>query len=201
MLALPGASGVLAATGDESASTGFWAAMDGVGKLYAIKGRQIADDVKTNYLQLAGGDPDDLEVPSAIIEDGFMDGGGEQPAAEAAPQAEPEPAAPKAAQQAAPAVQDDAPAPAEAAPVEAAPVEAEAAETAVSRLPMTLPVSSPVRVPPTETVSGAGTLTLEDAETPIQPAIPLDGGSSAAKELTLDAITAPEESVPTPPVR
>ena len=56
MLALPGASGVLAATDDESASTGFWAAMDGVGKLYAIKGRQIADDVKTNYLQLAGGD-------------------------------------------------------------------------------------------------------------------------------------------------
>ena len=204
MLALPGASGVLAATGDESGSTGFWAAMDGVGKLYAIKGRQIADDVKTNYLQLAGGDPDDLEVPSAIIEDGFMDGGGEQPAAEAAPQAEPEPAAPEAAQKAAPAVQDDAPAPAEAAPVEAAPVEAEpveaeAAETAVSRLPITLPVSSPVRVPPTETASGAGTLTLEDAETPIKPAIPLDGGSSAAKELTLDAITAPEESVPTAP--
>ena len=79
MLALPGASGVLAATGDEPASHGFWAAMDSVGKLYAIKGRQIADDVKTNYLQLAGGDPDDLEVPSAIIEDGFMDGGGEQP--------------------------------------------------------------------------------------------------------------------------
>ena len=43
MLALPGASGVLAATGDEPASAGFWAAVDSVGKLYAIKGRQIAD--------------------------------------------------------------------------------------------------------------------------------------------------------------
>ena len=90
MLALPGASGVLAATGDEPASTGFWAAVDSVGKLYAIKGRQLADDVKTNYLQLAGGDPDDLDVPSAIIEDGFMDGGGEQPAPQARrPQARP----------------------------------------------------------------------------------------------------------------
>ena len=109
MLALPGASGVLAASGDEPASAGFWAAVDSVGKLYAIKGRQIADDVKTNYLQRAGGDPDDLDVPSAIIEDGFMDGGGEQPAAEAAPEADPEPAAPETVQQAAPAVSDDAP--------------------------------------------------------------------------------------------
>ena len=109
MLALQGASGVLAATGDEPASTGFWAAVDSVGKLYAIKGRQLADDVKTNYLQLAGGDPDDLDVPSAIIEDGFMDGGGEQPAAEAAPEADPEPAAPEPVQQVAPAVPDDAP--------------------------------------------------------------------------------------------
>ena len=92
MLALPGASGVLAATGDEPASTGFWTAVDSVGKLYAIKGRQLADDVKTNYLQLAGGNPDDLDVPSAIIEDGFMDGGGEQPAGKASPEADPEPA-------------------------------------------------------------------------------------------------------------
>ena len=187
MLALPGASGVLAATGDEPASTGFWAAVDSVGKLYAIKGRQLADDVKTNYLQLAGGDPDDLDVPSAIIEDGFMDGGGEQPAGKASPEADPEPA-PEAAQQAAPATQDDAPTPVEAEAVETAPIEtapaetAPAAETAESRLPMTLPMSSPVRVPPTETASGAGTLTLEDAEAPIKPAIPLDGGASAAQE-------------------
>ena len=122
MLALPGASGVLAATGDEPASTGFWTAVDSVGKLYAIKGRQLADDVKTNYLQLAGGDPDDLDVPSAIIEDGFMDGGGEQAAGEASPEADPEPA-PEAAQQAAPAAQDDAPAPVEAEAVEKAPIE------------------------------------------------------------------------------
>ena len=202
MLALPGASGVLAATGDEPASTGFWAAVDSVGKLYAIKGRQLADDVKTNYLQLAGGDPDDLDVPSAIIEDGFMDGGGEQPAGKASPEADPEPA-PEAAQQAAPATQDDAPTPVEAEAVETAPIEtapaetAPAAETAESRLPMTLPVSSPVRVPPTETASGAGTLTLEDAEAPIKPAIPLDGGASAAQELTLDAITSPRELAPT----
>ena len=203
MLALPGASGVLAASGDEPASAGFWAAVDSVGKLYAIKGRQIADDVKTNYLQLAGGDPDDLDVPSAIIEDGFMDGGGEQPAAEAAPEADPEPAAPEPVQQAAPAISDDAPAPVEAAPVEAEPAETApvetvpAAETAESRLPMTLPVSSPIRVPPTETASGAGTLTLEDAEAPIKPAIPLDGGASAAQQLTLDAITTPQEPAPT----
>ena len=158
MLALPGASGVLAATGDEPASTGFWAAVDSVGKLYAIKGRQLADDVKTNYLQLAGGDPDDLDVPSAIIEDGFMDGGGEQPAGKASPEADPE-RAPEAAQQAAPATQDDTPTPVEAeavetAPIETAPIEtapaetAPAAETAESRLPMTLPMSSPVRAPP-----------------------------------------------------
>ena len=57
--------------------------------------------------------------------------------------------------------------------------------------------SSPVRVLPTETASGAGTLTLEDAEAPIKPAIPLDGGASAAQELTLDAITTPQEPAPT----
>ncbi|MCH1476150.1 MAG: hypothetical protein L7W94_10820 [Alphaproteobacteria bacterium] len=208
MLALPGASVVLAAQGDEPASPGFWAAVDSVGKLYAIKGRQLADDVKTNYLQLAGGDPDDLEVPSAIIEDGFMDGGGDQPAAEPAPETPSQPApetSPEQEQQAAPAIQDDAPAPVDTAPVDSAPVDtapeetASAAETAESQLPMTLPISSPVRVPLTETANGAGALTLEGTEIPVEPALTLDGSASVAQELTLDAITAPEESAPTAP--
>ena len=199
LLLAPGASGVLAATGEEPAMPGFWAALDNVGKLYAIKGRQLADDVRTNYLQLAGGDPDDLDVPAAIIQDGFMDGGGDPPAPEPAPEPEPVPAPepePEPAPEAAPETEAEPPVEPKVEPlVEPA---APATETAESRLPMTLPVSSPIRVPPTETADNAGTLTLDDAEAPAGVAASLEGGSDAAPGLTLEAIAAPEPSGPAP---
>ena len=68
-----GAPAVNAATGEESAQDRLWTTINNVGTLYSVLGRQLMDNVTSNYIQLAGGDPDDLEVPEAIIADGFLD--------------------------------------------------------------------------------------------------------------------------------
>ena len=52
------ATGARAATGDVSTSERLWTAMDNVGALYAVMGQQLVDNLKSNYIELAGGDPD-----------------------------------------------------------------------------------------------------------------------------------------------
>ena len=201
-LASPGA---LAAAGEDDSGK-VWATVNNIGKLYSVFGRQVIDDLKSNVIELAGGDPDDLDVPAAIIEDGFMDDAG--PAPVAAP--EPEPADDPTPQAPAP-VTEPAPTPA---PTPAKPAIAPSAETTTSEepapkdlapkdlagagMPQTLPVSSPVRLRQMETVRAtpdAGTLTLDDAMTDSNTAPAIDGAVAAAPELTLDAIA----TAPTPP--
>ena len=146
--------------------------MDNVGALYAVMGQQLVDNLKSNYIELAGGDPDSVNVPDTIIQDGFMD---EEPVDEntlTTQDEQPEGAgvdettAPTG--QAGTGIATAQPDP-ETAESEAAEPEAPQPETKIAdtSLPKTLPVSSPVRVPPVQTVEGntaAGGLTLEDAE-------------------------------------
>ena len=62
-----------AAMGVEPAPNRFWTIMDNVGALYTVMGRQLVDNVKSKYIELAGGDTDSVNVPEVIIQDGFWD--------------------------------------------------------------------------------------------------------------------------------
>ena len=54
------------ATGDVSTSERLWTVMNNVGALYAVMGQQLVDNLKSNYIELAGGDPDSVNTPPAI---------------------------------------------------------------------------------------------------------------------------------------
>ena len=73
---------------------------------------------------------------------------------------------------------------------------AEASDMADTALPETLPVSSPVRVPPVETASdsmGAGSLTLEDAELAQDDPPAPDSGMNGLPALTFDDVVVEAE--------
>ena len=198
------ATGARAATGDVSTSERLWTAMDNVGALYAVMGQQLVDNLKSNYIELAGGDPDSVNVPDAIIQDGFLD---EEPVDEntlTAQEEQPEGAgvdeatAPtgQAGTGIATAQPDPETAESEAAEPEAPQPETEIADTS---LPKTLPVSSPVRVPPVQTVEGntaAGGLTLEDAELAQDTGAEIEPGTATSPALTLEDLAAPESPTP-----
>ena len=203
----------LAAAGEEETGR-IWNTINNIGKIYSAFGRQVIDDLTTNVIEMAGGETDSVEVPAAIIEDGFMDEGGGTPAERAesviadeeAPN-EPEPAMPRTVT-----IETPSPAPESETepsvsqigePVETTSEAAEAAaanviaenEAANTGMPRTLPVPSPVRTRQTETagtVSGGGTLTLDDALPTDNDAPVIDGAAAPAAELTLDALAGPQ---------
>ena len=140
--------------------------MDNVGALYSVMGQQLVDDLKSNYIKLAGGDSDTVNVPEIIIQDGFLD---DLPADGNAVAAQDERLDEADADEtAAPGKQPEAEIVATQPDTEAAQPEAGQPDTEIADtdLPKTLPVSSPVRVPPVQTAQDspdAGTLTLDDA--------------------------------------
>jgi len=184
--------------------------MDNVGALYTIMGRQLVDDVKSKYIELAGGDPDTVSVPEVIIQDGFLD---DSPDDGYTDNAEDEPAPPE---PAAPAPETDAP---DTPSSTDAAVEDKAipagqpsavSEVADTTLPKTLPMSSPVRVPPVVAAEDGrvpGSLTLEDAELALDdgPARDdgpvLENGTTASSALTLESLPTPESPAPSQPNR
>lgn len=202
----------MAATGEDDTGR-VWTTVNNIGKIYSAFGKQVIDDLTENVIEMAGGDPDAVEVPAAIIEDGFMDSTDTVPQT---PEPEPaiestdtpvttdadmvektgtEPISSKQQQQPAP--------PAIEAAGEAPDTQAEAqtaeSDVADAGLPKTLPVSSPVRLREVETVAtmpDAGSLTLEDAA-PAEETFPsISGGAAPASELTLDAVTTPQPPAP-----
>lgn len=202
----------MAATGEDDTGR-VWTTVNNIGKIYSAFGKQVIDDLTENVIEMAGGDPDAVEVPAAIIEDGFMDSTDTVPQT---PEPEPaiestdtpvttdadmvektgtEPTSSKQQQQPAP--------PAIEAAGEAPDTQAEAqtaeSDVADAGLPKTLPVSSPVRLREVETVAtmpDAGSLTLEDAA-PAEETFPsISGGAAPASELTLDAVTTPQPPAP-----
>jgi len=209
-VAVMAATGARAATGDESAANRLWTAMDNVGALYSVMGQQLVDDLKSNYIKLAGGDSDTVNVPEIIIQDGFLDdlpADGNAVAAQderldeagadetAAPGKQPE------AEIVATQPDTEAAQP-EAGPPEAGQPETEGADTEIADtdLPKTLPVSSPVRVPPVQTAQDspdAGTLTLDDAtlaqdtNADVDRGLAIENGIAASPALTLEDLVAP----------
>ena len=183
LAALSGAPTSRAATGDTAAPTGPWAVMMNVGTIYSVVGQRMIDNLKSNYIQLAGGDPDDTDVPQEIIQDSFLEVEPDEPAPQ---QTLEEPETPEA-----PVIVQD-----KAAPVEDADVgspEQTQSELAGSEMPGVMPLPSPVRLPALDTadvVSGAGTLSLDDALP--APDAPAAIGSSAniSPALTLDDVPA-----------
>lgn len=202
----------MAATGEDDTGR-VWTTVNNIGKIYSAFGKQVIDDLTENVIEMAGGDLGAVEVPAAIIEDGFMDSTDTVPQT---PEPEPaiestdtpvttdadmvektgtEPTSSKQQQQPAP--------PAIEAAGEAPDTQAEAqtaeSDVADAGLPKTLPVSSPVRLREVETVAtmpDAGSLTLEDAA-PAEETFPsISGGAAPASELTLDAVTTPQPPAP-----
>ena len=184
--------------------------MDNVGALYTVIGRQLVDNVKSKYIELAGGDPDSVNVPEAIIQDGFLDETMDEAygvtAQDEPKKPEPEAPAPEttASETAASettgaeATLSDSPATAVVAEDDTIPASqaAEASDMADTALPETLPVSSPVRVPPVETASdsmGAGSLTLEDAELAQDDPPAPDSGMNGLPALTFDDVVVEAE--------
>ena len=189
--------------------------MDNVGALYTVMGRQLVDNVKSKYIELAGGDPDSVNVPEAIIQDGFLDETMDEAygvtAQDEPKMPEPEAPAPEttasettASETAASettgaeATLSDSPATAVVAEDDTIPASqaAEASDMADTALPETLPVSSPVRVPPVETASdsmGAGSLTLEDAELAQDDPPAPDSGMNGLPALTFDDVVVEAE--------
>ena len=189
--------------------------MDNVGALYTVIGRQLVDDVKSKYIELAGGAPDPVNVPEVIIQDGFLDETMNEAhgttAQDEPKMPEPEAPAPEttasettASETAASettgaeATLSDSPATAVVAEDDTIPASqaAEASDMADTALPETLPVSSPVRVPPVETASdsmGAGSLTLEDAELAQEDTPAPDNGMDALPALTFDDVVVEAE--------
>lgn len=202
----------MAATGEDDTGR-VWTTVNNIGKIYSAFGKQVIDDLTENVIEMAGGDPDAVEVPAAIIEDGFMDSSDTVP-----PTPEPEPAiestdtpvttdadvVEKTGTEPTSSKQQQQPAPPAIEAAGEAPdtqAEAQTAESDVADagLPKTLPVSSPVRLREVETVAtmpDAGSLTLEDAA-PAEETFPsISGGAAPASELTLDAVTTPQLPAP-----
>ena len=199
--------------------------MDNVGALYTVIGRQLVDDVKSKYIELAGGDTDSVKVPEVIIQDGFWDETMNEvfgpTAQDELKMPEPEAPAPEttafettasettasetnASETAASettgaeATLSDSPATAVVAEDDTIPASqaAKASDMADTALPETLPVSSPVRVPPVETASdsmGAGSLTLEDAELAQDDPPAPDSGMNGLPALTFDDVVVEAE--------
>lgn len=206
---ISGTPAARAASGDDAEPTGLWAVMFNVGAIYSIKSQQVIDDIKSNYLQLAGGDPDDIDVPEAIIQDGFLnvesdDSGSSAQQIEAE---KPEATAPVQSQPTSPDSPDvgtpDSRKSEDAAGISVEEVPDarinEAAnqktEIAGGDMPGVLPLPSPVRLPPIETadrVPGAGSLSLDDAlpASDLEPEV--EAGAIASPVLTLDDVAAPD---------
>ena len=189
-----------AATGGEPSPNRIWTTMDNVGALYSIMGQQLVDNVKSKYIELAGGDPDTVKVPEAIIQDGFLDEvtdetysatAQDEPVSSDAADPVPETTIPENPPKTVVADDDtnltD--------PLDEA--ADESADLADTTLPKTLPVSSPVRVPPVQAASdsnGAGTLTLEDVD--VAQEAPLAAGTdvNASPAMTFDDLATSQSS-------
>ena len=202
---LSGAPVARASAVEDGTPTALWSVMVNVGTLYSIKGQQMFDDLKSNYIQLAGGDPDDLDVPEAIIQDGFLNVDKDQPTPSQSIEELETPEEPTPDQGQAAAVDEAGATPGEQEKSEAsgsAAVEAVAdpaidgpadmeTEFAGGDMPGVLPLPSPVRIPAVETAGtgeGAGTLSLEDA-VPAQVSAPLtEEGAASSTTLTLDDV-------------
>jgi len=210
---LSGAPVARASVVEDGTPTALWSVMVNVGTLYSIKGQQIFDDLKSNYIQLAGGDADDLDVPEAIIQDGFISMDADEPAPS---QSEEEPETPK----------EPAPDKGQAASTDGADTTSveqeksedtgsaavkEAADPAIDGptsietelaggdMPGVLPLPSPVRLPTVETVDtgeGAGTLSLDDA-LPAQVSAPvIEEDAASLSTLTLDDVAGSDNESP-----
>lgn len=196
-----------AASGEDAEPTGLWAVMVNVGAIYSIKSQEMIDDIKSNYLQLAGGDPDDIDVPEAIIQDGFLnvesdDSGSsaqqiETEAPEATAPVRSQPASPDSTDVGTPDSRKSENA--SGTSVEEVPdtrineAANQQTEIAGGDMPGVMPLPSPVRRPPIETadrVPGAGSLSLDDAlpASDVEPGI--EDGAIASPVLTLDDVAA-----------
>ena len=191
LAALSGAPTSRAATGDTAAPTGPWAVMMNVGTIYSVVGQRMIDNLKSNYIQLAGGDPDDTDVPQEILKDSFLEVEPDEPAP---PQPQEEPEKPDA-----PAIVQDKAAPAGDADVGSQ--EQRKPELAGSEMsgempgemPGVMPLSSPVRLPVLDTadvVPGAGTLSLDDALPAPDAQATIGSGANNSPDLTLDDVPA-----------
>ena len=187
LAALSGAPTSRAATGDTAAPTGPWAVMMNVGTIYSVVGQRMIDNLKSNYIQLAGGDPDDTDVPQEILKDSFLEVEPDEPAP---PQPQEEPEKPDA-----PAIVQDKAAPAGDADVRSQ--EQRKPELAGSEMsgemPGVMPLSSPVRLPVLDTadvVPGAGTLSLDDALPAPDAQATIGSGANNSPDLTLDDVPA-----------
>ena len=210
---LSGAPVARASAGEDSTPTALWSVMVNVGTLYSIKGQQMFDDLRSNYIQLAGGDPDDLDVPEAIIQDGYLNVDKDQPTPSQSIEESETPEEPTPDQGQAAAVDEAGATPGEQEKSEAsgsAAVEAVAdpaidgpadmeTEFAGGDIPGVLPLPSPVRIPAVETAGtgkGAGTLSLEDA-VPAQVSAPLtEEGAASSSTLTLDDVPGSDDESP-----
>ena len=187
LAALSGAPTSRAATGDTAAPTGPWAVMMNVGTIYSVVGQRMIDNLRSNYIQLAGGDPDDTDVPQEILKDSFLEVEPDEPAP---PQPQEEPEKPDA-----PAIVQDKAAPAGDADVGSP--EQRKSELAGSEMPGempgVMPISSPVRLPVLDTadvVPGAGTLSLDDALPVPDAQATIGSGANNSPDLTLDDVPA-----------
>ena len=191
LAALSGAPTSRAATGDTAAPTGPWAVMMNVGTIYSVVGQRMIDNLKSNYIQLAGGDPDDTDVPQEILKDSFLEVEPDEPAP---PQPQEEPEKPDA-----PAIVQDKAAPAGDADVGSQ--EQRKPELAGSEMSGEMPgempgvmlISSPVRLPVLDTadvVPGAGTLSLDDALPAPDAQATIGSGANNSPDLTLDDVPA-----------
>ena len=187
LAALSGAPNSRAATGDTAAPTGPWAVMMNVGTIYSVVGQRMIENLKSNYIQLAGGDPDDTDVPQEILKDSFLEVEPDEPAP---PKPQEVPEKPDA-----PAIVQDKAAPAGDADVGSP--EQRKSELAGSEMPGempgVMPISSPVRLPVLDTadvVPGAGTLSLDDALPVPDAQATIGSGANNSPDLTLDDVPA-----------
>ena len=154
-----------------------------VGTIYSVVGQRMIDNLRSNYIQLAGGDPDDTDVPQEILKDSFLEVEPDEPAP---PQPQEEPEKPDA-----PAIVQDKAAPAGDADVGSP--EQRKSELAGSEMPGVMPLSSPVRLPVLDTadvVPGAGTLSLDDALPAPDAQATIGSGANNSPDLTLDDVPA-----------
>jgi len=194
--ALVVATGARAATGGEPSPNRIWTTMGNVGALYSIMGQQLVNNVKSKYIELAGGDPDTIKVPEVIIQDGFFD---EVTDETYSATAQDEPILSDAADPAPETTILENPAKTVVADDDATLTDppGEAADLADTTLPKTLPVSSPVRVPPAQAASdsnGAGTLTLEDVNVAQQAPLAVGTDVNASPTMTFDDLAATQTS-------
>ena len=162
LAALSGAPTSRARPGIPPRRRGPWAVMMNVGTIYSVVGQRMIDNLKSNYIQLAGGDPDDTDVPQEILKDSFLEVEPDEPAP---PQPQEEPEKPDA-----PAiVQDKGCAGGRCRRRQSGAEETRWRQMSgemPGEMPGVMPLSAPVRLPVLDTadvVPGAGTLSLDDA--------------------------------------